>query len=190
MDAVLEHPGSACRRWPRLIASGARPVPRDRAARSAPGEVPQGLARRADELGRELYRDEQALCRHVANYRAAAEQARKADAANKVRVEAEQAQINKEQSDEYEARVTAARALADRLRHELAAAANPGSTGKPPVSGIPAPAGQPPQTATDRLSDALTATEQAIQLDELIKWVRRQHDVDPNGTQPTQGAKP
>jgi len=27
----------------------------------------------------------------------------------------------------------------------------------------------------------LTATEQAIQLDELIKWVRRQHSVDPNG---------
>ena len=26
--------------------------------------------------------------------------------------------------------------------------------------------------------DALTATEQAIQLDELIKWVRRQHEVD------------
>ena len=29
-------------------------------------------------------------------------------------------------------------------------------------------------------ADALTATEQAIQLDELIKWVRAQAAVDPN----------
>jgi hypothetical protein len=28
--------------------------------------------------------------------------------------------------------------------------------------------------------DALIATEQAIQLDELIKWVRRQSALDPN----------
>jgi hypothetical protein len=26
----------------------------------------------------------------------------------------------------------------------------------------------------------LTATEQAIELDELIKWIRQQHSVDPN----------
>jgi hypothetical protein len=29
-------------------------------------------------------------------------------------------------------------------------------------------------------NDALTATEQAIQLDELIKWVRAQAKIDPN----------
>jgi hypothetical protein len=35
----------------------------------------------------------------------------------------------------------------------------------------------------DRLpqSDALIATEQAIQLDELIRWVEAQAKVDPNG---------
>jgi hypothetical protein len=48
---------------------------------------------------------------------------------------------------------------------------------------LPAAPDGPAQAADqDRLSqsDALTATEQAIQLDELIKWVRRQHEVDPN----------
>jgi hypothetical protein len=36
----------------------------------------------------------------------------------------------------------------------------------------------------DRLprSDELTATEQAIQLDELIKWVRSQAAIDPNAS--------
>lgn len=29
-------------------------------------------------------------------------------------------------------------------------------------------------------SDRLTATEQAIQLDELIQWVRKQHEVEVN----------
>ena len=49
-----------------------------------------------------------------------------------------------------------------------------------PVPGLPAAAGGAAQAAgEDGLSaaDALTATEQAIQLDELIKWVRQQHDV-------------
>jgi hypothetical protein len=32
--------------------------------------------------------------------------------------------------------------------------------------------------------DALIATEQAIQLDELIKWVRAQHAVPPNRAEP------
>jgi hypothetical protein len=38
------------------------------------------------------------------------------------------------------------------------------------------------QRGADRLSvsDALTATEQAIQLDELIKWIRAQAKVDNN----------
>jgi hypothetical protein len=33
----------------------------------------------------------------------------------------------------------------------------------------------------DGLPDRLLATEQAIQLDELIKWVKRQSAIDPNG---------
>ena len=44
------------------------------------------------------------------------------------------------------------------------------------------PAGPAQATGADRLPvpDALTATEQAIQLDELIKWVRAQAKVDNN----------
>ena len=45
-----------------------------------------------------------------------------------------------------------------------------------------APGGPARAAGQDGLSgsDALVATEQAIQLDELIKWVRRQAEVDPN----------
>jgi hypothetical protein len=51
------------------------------------------------------------------------------------------------------------------------------------MPGLSAGSGGPAQTAgQDGLSrsDALTATEQAIQLDELIKWVRAQAEVNPN----------
>ena len=39
---------------------------------------------------------------------------------------------------------------------------------------------KPPVTTDFLTSAALTATEQAIQLDELIAWVRKQAAVDPN----------
>ena len=48
---------------------------------------------------------------------------------------------------------------------------------------LPAPPCRADQAAgEDRLpsADALVATEQAIQLDELIRWVTRQAQVDPN----------
>jgi hypothetical protein len=51
------------------------------------------------------------------------------------------------------------------------------------MSGLPAaPAGAAQAAREDRLpdSDALTATEQAIQLDELIKWVKAQAAVAPS----------
>jgi hypothetical protein len=46
-----------------------------------------------------------------------------------------------------------------------------------------APGGIAEIPGQDRLphSDALTATEQAIQLDELIAWVKRQAAVDVDG---------
>ena len=52
----------------------------------------------------------------------------------------------------------------------------------PGLSAPPGGAAQAP--GQDRLppQDALTATEQAIQLDELIKWVRKQAAVDNNAT--------
>ena len=116
----------------------------------------------------------------VAGYRAAAERARMQDAANAARVKAAQAQINQRSEDEYESRIAAARAAAGRL-HTQGAAAHSGDRGATPVPGLSAAAGGSPQAAgEDRLPDPekLIATEQAIQLDELIKWVRRQAEVE------------
>ena len=134
------------------------------------------------ESGRfeQLYTHEQiALAGTVANYRAAADAARAADKAAAVRVAAEQRSINERTENDLEARLAAARSLAQRLRLEAAGApADPGSRGNSPVPGLSAAPGRTSQTAgEDRLPDALTATEQAIQLDELIKWVEAQANV-------------
>ena len=141
------------------------------------------------ESGRfeQLYAHEQAaLAGTVANYRVAAEQARESDAANAERVAAEQRQINERTTNDFEARLAAARSLAQRLRGQSAgAAADPGGGRAAPVRALSAASGGPHEAARqDRLpqSDALTATEQAIQLDELIKWVRAQASVDPNAS--------
>jgi hypothetical protein len=173
----------------------------------------------------QLYHNEQAaFAQTVANYRAAAEQARLADQANKARVERDQAAINERTSHDFETRLADARARAARLQQRAQGAADPGGRGSAPVPGLPAAGGKPAQAAgQDRLSpqeqladricgpegyhdwdqngpvcekdgwtglvyfppnDALTATEQAIQLDELIKWVRQQHAIDVNGPSP------
>jgi hypothetical protein len=126
--------------------------------------------------------DDAVLAQTVANYRAAAEKARQADAANKARVEAEQRSINERTSHDYEARLAAARALAERLRHGSQGAAYPGAGGTAPVPGVSSPAAGSAQAPGNGLpvDTALLATEQAIQLDELISWVIRQHAVDPN----------
>ena len=130
----------------------------------------------------QLYAKEQAaLAVTIANYRAAADAARAADRANLQRVAAEQRAINERTSNDYEERLAAARSLARRLRGEAAAPADRGSGGTAPLPGLAVAAGEPaPAAREDRLphADALLATEQAIQLDELIKWVRRQHEVD------------
>ena len=132
----------------------------------------------------QLYQQEQAaFATTVASARAAADQARAADKANADRVAAEQTAINQRSANDFETRLAAARADAERLRVESQAAADSGARGNAPVPGISATARGAPQAAgQDRLpqSDALTATEQAIQLDELIKWVRAQAAVDPN----------
>lgn len=130
-----------------------------------------------------LYRGEQAaLAMTIANYRAAAEAARQADHENAQRVAAEQRAINERTTNDLEARLAAARTAADRLRREAGSTAtDPGSRGNSPMPGLSTPPGRADRApGQDRLSDALIATEQAIQLDELIKWVRRQHSVDPN----------
>lgn len=131
---------------------------------------------------------EAALAGTVANYRAAADRARAADRAAAARVAAEQSSINQRTADDYQTRLAAARARADQLRRNPAtAAADPGARRAAPMPGLAAPPGQPAQTpGKGGLSpeDALTATEQAIQLDELIKWLKGQHAVDANAPQP------
>ena len=119
----------------------------------------------------------------VANYRAAAERALRQDAANAARVRAEQAAINERTAHDYESRIAAARARAGSLQRQAGARANSGGVRAAPVPGLSAAAQGAAQGAgQDRLSDAaaLIATEQAIQLDELIRWVRAQSKVDPN----------
>jgi hypothetical protein len=134
----------------------------------------------------QLYHQEQAaFATTVANYRAAAAQARAADQANAARAAAEQAQISREKSDAYETRLAAARAEYQRLRG--ASAAHPGGSAGAPVSGLSAPAGQPARPAGQDglpLDDRFLCTAQSIQLDELIKWSRAEHAVDPNGVKP------
>jgi hypothetical protein len=132
----------------------------------------------------QLYSHEQAaFAGTVANYRASAEQARAADKANADRVAAEQRTINERTENDFEARLAAARARADQLRVQSQAAAHRSPGGSASMPDLSAGAGESAQAAgQDRLpgSDALTATEQAIQLDELIKWVRAQAKVDNN----------
>jgi hypothetical protein len=136
------------------------------------------------ESGRfeQLYaRERAAFAGTVANYRAAADAARAADKANAERVAAAQRSINERTEDEFEARLAAARAAAQRLRSHSEAAADPGTRGIAPVPGLPPAAGGAAQAARqNRLPDALLATEQAIQLDELINWVKAQANLDPN----------
>ncbi|HEY8433289.1 MAG TPA: hypothetical protein VIK68_01620 [Sphingomicrobium sp.] len=135
----------------------------------------------------QLYSQERAaLSTTVANYRAAAQRAQAADEANAERVAAEQRSINERTSNDYEARLAAARSLARRLREQSAtAAADRRGSASAPVPGLSAATARVDQAAgQDELPqpDALTATEQAIQLDELIKWVRRQAIVNANAS--------
>jgi len=138
--------------------------------------------KKGSEQFEKLYHQEQAaFATTVANTRAAADAARAADLANAQRVAAEQRAINQRSEDEYEARLADARARAERLRIE-AGAADRSSAGAAPVPGLSAAARGIDQAAGEnRLPDALLATEQAIQLDELIKWVKAQAKLDNNG---------
>jgi hypothetical protein len=132
----------------------------------------------------QLYHQEQAaFAGTIANTRAAAEAARAADKTNAERAQTEQSAISERTAHDFETRLAAAHAAAERLRVAAQARANSGSRRGASLSRLSAPVGGAAQAAgQDRLppADALTATEQAIQLDELIKWVRRQHSVNPN----------
>ena len=132
----------------------------------------------------QLYAAGQAtLAGTIANYRATAEAARAADRANAERVAADQRAINERTQNDFESRLAAARTRAEQLRLAAQTSADPRHGGAASVPGLPAASGRDSEAAgEDRLpaADALTATEQAIQLDELIKWVRAQAKVNVN----------
>ena len=129
--------------------------------------------------------EQQAHAQTVANYRAAAETARRTDAANRDRVVAAQADINERTIHDYEARLGDARTVANRLRSEAGAASADRGGGR--AAAVPADGfatretNSPAAQAGFSLAERLTATEQAIQLDELIKWVKAQGAVDNQG---------
>ena len=133
-----------------------------------------------------LFRDEaRANAATTANVRAATEQARQTDAANAERVAVAQAQINERTVNELEDRLAAARARARRMRVDPQAATDASGGTGPAVPGVPTAAPGADQAAGQSrlpVADRLIATEQAIQLDELIAWVRAQSAVEVEGT--------
>ena len=132
----------------------------------------------------QLYRAEQsAFARTVSAYRAAAEAARAADRAAAERVRAEQHAINERTVHDYEARLADARARARRLQLTAPTDSDSCHGRAAPMPGLPAAACGADQGAGQNglpASDALLATEQALQLDALIGWVRNQAAIDPN----------
>jgi hypothetical protein len=130
-----------------------------------------------------LYRDaELQRAKTVADFAAAAETARADDRANVARVAAAQQTINRSSLDDFEARLAATRARAQRLR-QAPSPSDRGPAGRAEMSSLSAAAGGTDEAAgQDRLpaEDALTASEQAIQLDALINWIRAQSRVDPD----------
>jgi len=133
----------------------------------------------------QLYRGEQAAsAQTVANYRAAAEAARAADAAAADRVRGEQDAINERTAHDYEMRLAAARARAEWLRSEAGTpATDPCGRAGPAMPALSAATCGAAQAASQKRlpdPDRLIATEQALQLDELIRWVKAQAGVDPN----------
>lgn len=138
-------------------------------------------------------RDAEAAAHRATNegYRNAQATAAARDAQRIARVKAEQKEISDEEVADYERRLADARAAAERLRRELAARAGAsGAAGGVVLPGAGAAAGGAAAPAAgDRLPGAageaagdeigwrLIATEQAIQLDALIRWNRRQAAV-------------
>lgn len=149
----------------------------------------------------DLAAEQSAHQQSIANWGAAANTARLLDLQNKQLVEAQQAAQSRRIADDYEARIADARARAAGLAagsvRPEATAADQGGGGAASVSGVPGAASGADETADeDRLSgslgaaDALIATEQAIQLDELINWVAAQAAVAAPALPPHDGKEP
>ena len=138
--------------------------------------------RKQSERFEQLHRDsESERVQMIADFAAAAETARAADRANATRVAAAQGAVNHRSNHDFEARIARARADAQRLRQNAAPAEDRRSGRSAAMPSLPAATTSASEAAGEnRLPDALIATEQAIQLDELIRWVRAQAAIDPN----------
>lgn len=122
----------------------------------------------------------------VANYEAAALQARLQDAANKQRVEGEQSEINKKVVASYENRIDDIRERFARLvrRAQGEPEAGSGSGGGAPMSGVSDATGATDAAAkADKISTEMTlaerrdAEETAEQLRALQAWVKDQGEI-------------
>lgn len=106
--------------------------------------------------------------------KARTEAAQAEDKAHATQVETKQNTISQESSNDYETQIAAVRAdYAQRLREATAAAANPSSGGKPNLPGTSSGSSGPDAAAAQAQlppADALTATEQAIQLKAIQDW--------------------
>jgi hypothetical protein len=141
----------------------------------------------------QLYLAEQgARTQTIANYRAAAETARQQDLANAGRVAAEQRAISERTAHDLESRLADARLRAQRLQLGQGSPAAAGGGGRaalvPAAGAAPGAAGRAAQEDGFPLADRLLATEQAIQLDELIKWVTGQAAI--SSGDPKSGSSP
>lgn len=139
--------------------------------------------RKQSERYEALHRSSQAvLSATIANVRAATAAAEAADRANAHRVETSQHSINERSADALDTRLADVRARAQRLRLQTAGAA--AASGSGPAAAVPGLSNRAASTAQAAgqsgfsAQDRLIATEQAIQLDELINWVRAQGAVD------------
>lgn len=116
----------------------------------------------------------------ISNFETASEQARRRDAENALRVHEEQDAITKEIVDDYEAELGRARARVEQLRANATDRTVAGSGNAPIVPGIPNATEDAAEAANQNrlpVADALIATEQALQLDALIRWVEAQAGV-------------
>lgn len=132
-----------------------------------------GLLWRLDYVDAERDEAVRVLELQVATYRMAAEQAKAEQTAAARSIEQKQNEVTHNASTDYQQRIVAVR-----LRAQAAADSRPASSGD--LSGVPDSAcgldAAAPQAGLP--SDALIATEQAIQLDELQAWVRAQAAID------------
>lgn len=120
-----------------------------------------------------------ALILFAARTKAKAEEIGRRFAETRARVEGEQNRISQESQSAYETRIAELRARVERLRDNQDRANTSGS-GRADVPRVSIAASGSDAIAADHGLSAeqrIVATEQAIQLDELIKWVQRQQGV-------------